>query len=83
MKWSTEVNGITLLGNQHENGIRYGGNVIKGLSAFLKESVSFKAIQKKYSDYCFLAYYFDYYKTLSCSQKIEGFEISSMAFKCS
>lgn len=46
MKPSTEVNGMTLLGNQRETSIRYGENVIKGLSVFLEERVSPKAIQK-------------------------------------
>lgn len=46
MKPSTKVNGITLLGNQHEISIKYGENVIKGLSVFLKERVSFRAVQK-------------------------------------
>lgn len=53
MKPSTEVNGITLLGNQHEIDIRYGQNVIKGLSTLLKERTS--KLSRKVSDSCFLA----------------------------
>jgi len=53
MKSSTEVSGITLLGNQQEISIRYGENVKKGLSSFLKEPVS--KLSRKVSDSCFLA----------------------------
>lgn len=43
MEPSTEVNGITLLRNQHEITIRYREIFIKWLSVFLKERINFKA----------------------------------------
>lgn len=80
MKPSTEVNGITLLGNQRKITIRYGRNVIKWLSAFLKGRVSFKAVLKSDCS-CSLTSFLTIAKHCLAVENLRMLRVANMAFK--